>query len=876
MTKKRRHEERGTGSPSPRGSSPGIKAPVGGTQAPALPSWLPAVVYAAVTLLLFRKFVFSGEMLLGQDTLSLGFMARDFFAQALRQGTFPFWNPVILGGTPFLDSLAGGDSLYPTSMLLLVMEPYRALGWKLVLHVFLAGLFTYGWVRALGRSQAAAFLSGLAYLLAPFMVTLVFPGHDGKLFVTALTPLLFWATERALTGGRLRAFAGMALVIGLVLLTTHFQQGYFLFGAVGVYAVARTVTLWREGLSPGRLGVRFGLFLAFSVVGAGVGAIQLLPAVDYVTEFSRRTATTTQATQEGSVAYSSSWSLHPEEVASMVVPEFAGNSAGGADWATGTYWGRNPFKLNHEYAGLVVLLLAGLAFFGAPAPGLRFTFLGIGGVALLYALGAHTPVWRIFYELVPGISLFRAPSIAAFLFGFGAVTLMAFGVDRLLEMGGGGTRESGREGDDRRIQLFLMAASGLLLLGTLLASTGVLTSAWMSVLGPAMDPGREQALARVEPFIARGFLVATLLAAALWGLTWAFKERKVSGTILVAGLGLLAAVDLARVNDPFIQTLDFREWAAPDPNIRYLVEQRASQDPFRVLSMGGQFGLGQDVKPGMFGLELAAGHHPNDLAPYRELIGMVGSGIPANFFDMETGGLNLPVLSILNVRFVIWPVHQFGGLPEGEVVMATTLGGDRLYEAVYEIPTLPRARLVGEAVLVPEEETVSYLLSPAFRPDEEVVLNEEVPLALGGLPVEGEVLWLERGPNRLRLEVRSQEPALLVLADNWYPAWKARVGEKEVPVLRANHTLRAVPVEAGSQVVEVYYDLGYLRGPLLVTLGSLVLLGAASLAGARGPGRPGPDGRSGAGGGSGAARGGPQESSLAENPADSGPDGIMV
>ena len=86
---------------------------------------------------------------------------------------------------------------------------------------------------------------------------------------------------------------------------------------------------------------------------------------------------------------------------------------------------------------------------------------------------------------------------------------------------------------------------------------------------------------------------------------------------------------------PFIQTLDFQAWAGADANIQYLQEQNESQDPFRVLAMGGN-NDGQDVKPGMYGLELVAGHHPNDLARYRELIGMVGSGIPSNLFDAET------------------------------------------------------------------------------------------------------------------------------------------------------------------------------------------------------------------------------------------------
>lgn len=789
-----------------------------------IPGWVPPVLYAVVTLFLFRKFVFSGDMLFGSDTLSLGYMARAFYAEALKGGTFPLWNPIILGGTPFLDSLAGGDSLYPTSLLLLLMAPFRALGWKLVIHVFLAGLFTYGWIRSLGRSRPAALLAGLAFLMAPFMVTLVYPGHDGKLFVTALTPLLFWATERAVGGGRLLAFSGMAAVIGLVILTTHFQQAYFLFGSVGVYAVVRTGILWRGGMAPGAAGLRFGLFLAFSVMGAGVAGVQLFPAVDYVLESSRRTSTTTQATDEGSVAYSSSWSMHPEEAAAMVVPEFVGSSVGGAAWTSGTYWGRNGFKLNHEYAGLVVLLLAGLAFFGGASRGIRFTFLGIGGVALLYTLGLHTPVWRLFYEVIPGISLFRAPSIAAFLFGFGAVTLMAVGVDRVLGLDSAEPPPSEGTNPDKGLFLFLAVASGLLFLGTLLAAGGTLTSLWTSLLYQDISPGRLEALARAQTFIARGFLLSTVLAGLLLALTWGVRKGKIPAGLWVVGVAILLVVDLGRVDDPFVQTQDFHQWAAPDPNVQYLQERQAQEEPFKVLAMGGRFGFGQDVTPGMHGLELANGHHPNDLAHYRELTGMVGSGPPENLFDYEAGSLRYSLLSILNVRYVIWPVAEMGGLPGLEPVMATSLDGRTAYEAVYEIPTLPRVRLVGEARILPEEEVVPYLLSTEFRPVDEVVLTEAPEVELPGGVVAGRIAWEEKGLNRYRLRVEAGANALLVLADNWYPAWKARVDGSEAPVLRANHTLRAVPITAGTHEVEVYFDGGSLKGGLMTSLVSLLLL----------------------------------------------------
>ena len=51
-----------------------------------IPGWIAPVLYAVVTLMLFASFVFSNQMLFGQDTLSLGYMAREFYAQAVRAG----------------------------------------------------------------------------------------------------------------------------------------------------------------------------------------------------------------------------------------------------------------------------------------------------------------------------------------------------------------------------------------------------------------------------------------------------------------------------------------------------------------------------------------------------------------------------------------------------------------------------------------------------------------------------------------------------------------------------------------------------------------------------------------------------------------------
>ncbi|MEZ4414686.1 MAG: hypothetical protein R3E10_02960 [Gemmatimonadota bacterium] len=806
----RRHPRREAGTPAP---TPDDKR---------WPRWLPAVVYALVTLVLFRKFVFSSDMLLGTDTLSLGYAARKFFAEALRSGTFPLWNPLILGGTPFLDSLAGGDSLYPTSLLLLVMEPYRALGWKLVLHVFLAGVFMYGWVRALGGGPAGSFVAGLAYLMAPFMVSLVYPGHDGKIFVTALTPLAFWTTERMLAGGGARWMAAQAATVGLVLLTTHFQMAYFLFGALGLYAVARTVVRLRsEASERSRAALRFGGFLGAALLGAGIAAIQLLPAVRYVNDFSRRTATTSEvASEETRLNYSSSYSLHPEEVMGFLAPEFVGNGIGdGAPWAAGTYWGRNDIKLGHLYFGVVVLLLAGIGLLGRRRDARAWTLAGLGVLAVLYGLGRHTPVWRLFYEVVPGVSLFRAPDMVAFLTGFAAVTLGGLGVDALLD------RSNMRWTGALRWAWGLTAVLGLL---TVLAAAGILESLWLSVVYPQAGERARAALAVLHPHLVRGFGISFFLSAGTAGAVHFWRSGSLPVAGLVGGLAVLLGLDAFRADDPFIQTFDVRRWEAPDANMRYL-EALPDAEPSRLLSLMTQDA--QDVKPALYGVELVAGHHPNDLARYRELIGMQGSGPPENLLA------NPRLTALLNVGYLLWPEAAYGQPPAQGMspVAAQQLGDGRIYTGLYPWNGLPRARLVGDVVVRGDAEAVPYMLSPEFDPATQVVLAEAPEPALPPGPVSGDVRWVERGLNRMRLAVRSDREALLVVADNWYPAWRARVDGAETPVLRAYHTLRAVRVPAGQSEVEMYYSAATLRAPLFLTtlslLGVLVLLAVPLLAG---------------------------------------------
>lgn len=761
-----------------------------------------------VTVILFREFIVSDGMLFGSDTLSLGYVARAFYAQAVTElGIFPRWNPFILGGTPFVESSIGGDTFYPATLLAFALDLHRALGWKLILHVFVAGLVTYGWIRTLGFSRPTAFLCGLAYLLAPFMVTLVFPGHDGKLFVTALAPLLFWMAEWSLRRRGWLPFAALGLVVALVLYTPHYQTAYFLFSAAGGYYIFRVLEIRREDGSARRALRKLAAFVLAAVLGAVAAGISVIPPVWYVANYSRRTATTTAADAEQNLVYASSWSLHPEEVGGLVVPEFVGVNVGADGWTADTYWGRNAFKHNHEYAGFVVLLLAVLGLVSRRRRAVQWFFAGLGAVALLYALGRHTPVWRMFYEVLPGISLFRAPSIIAFVFGLSAVMLAAFGIEHLLGRGGEAPHGAGEQ---RRTRFCLWGAAAALGALAVLASTGALTAAWTATVYRGIDPEQAAALERARPFITRGFWIAAALAAATAATAEALWRRWIGLRAALAALAILVAIDLARVDAPFIQVVDPRSAFGADEALRHLMAERDRQPPFRVLSLAQG---AQDVLPALYRLELAGGHHPNDLARYRELIGMVGSGWPENLLRSER------IMAVTNVRYLVVPTtlaSQVSGLEE-------VARGAR-YSA-FRIPfAMPRAYLAADVVVRPDSEAVAFMMSDGFDPARHVVLPAPPPIQLAGGPVVGDVRWTERTLNRLALQVQSDRPALLVLAENWFPAWHATVDGESAPVLRANHTFRAVPIPTGTHTVELSYQSDLLRGSLLASLAGLATL----------------------------------------------------
>jgi hypothetical protein len=80
--------------------------------------------------------------------------------------------------------------------------------------------------------------------------------------------------------------------------------------------------------------------------------------------------------------------------------------------------------------------------------------------------------------------------------------------------------------------------------------------------------------------------------------------------------------------------------------------------------------------------------------------------------------------------------------------------------------------------------------------------------------------WTQVEPTWIRIEAECSAPEYLVLAQSWYPGWKARVNGIEAPLLRANAAFVAVELPSGLSVVEIVYEPKSIEAGLWIALAS--------------------------------------------------------
>jgi uncharacterized membrane protein YfhO len=74
--------------------------------------------------------------------------------------------------------------------------------------------------------------------------------------------------------------------------------------------------------------------------------------------------------------------------------------------------------------------------------------------------------------------------------------------------------------------------------------------------------------------------------------------------------------------------------------------------------------------------------------------------------------------------------------------------------------------------------------------------------------------------------VQAARQALLVVAESWYPGWRATLDGEPVGILRANYLSQGVVVPAGEHTVDLRYTPGaFIYGAWISALSALAIAG---------------------------------------------------
>jgi hypothetical protein len=162
-------------------------------------------------------------------------------AQALSQGSLPFWNPYIYCGSPLLaeDQPA---VFYPLNLLSYALPPQDAVLFTALARLLVAALGAYWFTRTIGGGRFGALIGAVTFAFSGFMI--VWLGHPHT-NVAAWLPALFLTLEWLYQRSSPRHIALVALVVAAQLTGGHAETALYTLTAD-----------WEVAASPRASGIR--------------------------------------------------------------------------------------------------------------------------------------------------------------------------------------------------------------------------------------------------------------------------------------------------------------------------------------------------------------------------------------------------------------------------------------------------------------------------------------------------------------------------------------------------------------------------------------------------------------------------------------------
>jgi hypothetical protein len=722
----------------------------------------------------------SGRVTIPWDAKSQSFPNLSFLARSLAQGQSPFWTPNVYAGWP---QIADPQSLIfsPLHFALALFDAtpsFQAADAVVFALLFIGGLGVILIFRERGWHEGGALVAALAFAFGGSNASRI--QHIGMIESVCWLPLVLFFLMRALHRSSWRWGAAAGLAAGFI------AFGRDQVALLALYLLAGFV-LWHWFAGAGaraRVAASVKPLAAIAVSGALVVVIPVLLTALLAAESNR---------PEIGYDIAVRGSLHPAGLLTLVFADLYGAADPNVP-----YWGPPSFpwhesfgptdlyhaqNISQLYAGALVIVAVngfGIVRGALWSRDIRFFTVALA-VMLLYALGKYTPAFRAIYEVLPGVSLYRRPADATFLFGGMLAICGGYLVHRFLMASVPESTTRHRAADTA----FAVLAIGLA--GFFALRTGLSAQA-------------------INPVI----VAVVCVLAAVGVLQLAYRLAATNALAAAALLAAFMVADLGFNNGP-------NESAGLPPSHYDALRRDTKNETVALLKSKLAESAGPDRRDRVeliglgyhwpniglvHGFDHLFGHNPLRLADFARATNAADTvAVPEQRqFSALLPFYKSPLENLFGVRFIATgvPVEEIDRtLKPGDLALIA-----RTKDAyVYENPrALPRVMLLGDWRQADFGEMLRTGQWPDFDPRRTVLL-EKPPAGVASGGQDGSARIVSYGNTEIRVETDAPAPSLLVLNDVWHPWWRASVDGAPADIVKANVLFRAVAVPAGRHTV---------------------------------------------------------------------------
>ncbi len=702
--------------------------------------------------------IFSSARLPGgdmSDTVSQGYPFFSYTQSRLDQGELPLWNPYIFCGVPFYESFSS-PVFYPLRGLPMILFGSEvAIRFLFPMHLILAGLFAWLFLKSISVSRWGSLTGALAYASGAWANTLFYAGHGSKIICWAWMPLLLWAVVKWAGKRDTRYIAIGAIAVGMQGLASHPQMILYSAGCALIltFFVSKKSTLKSVSLNLGGL-------TAILLLGGALAAIQLYPGYKF-SEYTSRG-------ENLSLEAASSYSLAPEETLTMFLPGMFGLRHGFNDSMVSgipVYFGRLGLRLSSEFMGVAFFALALIGLSCGKNRKARFALLTIAATGAVVSWGGYTPVFSLLYKIIPIFRKLRAPHMAAFVTTSSLALASGLGFDALF---GGGLNKAGL----KKMLIILTAVSGLFLVLMAAADpiSRALQSSWWTGNGISDTSQFGTIIARRSALLSKDFLRVFSVTGLMAAMVFLARKGKGSASLFALALFIVACVELVPFNrsfQVFLPSTSIESMFPDSPQLRELAGD------------GRVFPGGNELVP--LGIRSVYGYHAAKTSATDRLMALVRTSSP---------------WVLRQTAMTAYASNEgAAGWEDFRPVLAEGIPG-------YPIDPMPRAFVPRSVVAASVDEAFDAIaggIDPQIR---SLILGTS--MVYEGVLGTAEII--EDLPEKVTVRCETSGTGYLILADSWYPEWEVSVDGESAALLRANGWMRAVQVPAGEHLVEFSYS----------------------------------------------------------------------